>query len=174
MSKVLVVFYSLTGTSRNVAKLLCAQQDWHMAEVTEAHGRAGGWGNLRCVLESLFRLRPPVRYSGPAPEDFDSVVLVSPIWLMRLAGPMRSFVVTYRKRLPQVAVVSVMGGSGGPNAPAEIARLLGRAPALSTTFTAREVNDGSCAARLQAFGAALASVQGAQEPVRPVRPVQFA
>jgi hypothetical protein len=169
MSNVLVVFYSLTGTSRNLAKILCMQQDWHMGEVTEAGGRASAWGNLRCVFESVLRLRPSVRYSGPAPEDFAIVVLVSPIWLMRLAGPMRSFVANFRKRLPEVAVVSVMGGSGEPDAPAEIARLVGRAPVLSTTFTAREVQDGSCAARLQAFGTALANAQDSQEIVRPVQ-----
>ncbi|MEJ8827286.1 flavodoxin [Variovorax humicola] len=168
MSKVLVIVYSHTGTSRNVAKLLCMQQDWQMGEVFEA-APAAGRGNLRCVLESLFRLRPPIRYEGPPPEDFDAVVLVSPVWLLRLAGPMRSFVADYCKWLPEIAVISVMGGSGGPNAAAEIAQLVGREPALSTTFTAREVDDGSCAARLKAFGTAVASAGASQETVRPMQ-----
>jgi hypothetical protein len=168
MSKVLVVVYSHTGTSRNVAKLLCMQQNWQMAEILEAGTRAGR-SSLRCVLESLFRLRPPIRYAGPPPEGFDAVVLVSPIWLLRLAGPMRTFVTDYCKRLPEVAVISVMGGSGGPYAAAEIAQRIGRAPAWSTTFTAREVDDGSCAARLQAFGTAVASAGASQEIARPVQ-----
>jgi len=167
MSKVLVVVHSLTGTSRNLAKLLCMQQDWRMAEITEAHSRSGGYGNARCVLDSLFRLKPAVRYDGPPPSDFDVVVLVSPIWILRLSGPMRSFVARFRKQLPDVAVVSVMGGSGGPNAAAEIAQLTGRAPILSTTFTAREVEDGSCAARLQAFGTAVSNSKDSREVARP-------
>ena len=116
MSKVLVVVYSLTGTSREVAKLLHSQQDWLVAEITAIHSRTGALGDMRCLFESMFRLRPPIHYAGPPPSDFDAVVLISPIWGFQLAAPMRSFVAMHRKQLPQVAVISVMGGSGASNA----------------------------------------------------------
>ena len=129
MSKVLVVVYSLTGTSRNVAQLLCSQQGWEMAEIREASPRtaAGALGIARCIFESLLRLRPAIRYSGPPPAGFDAVVLISPIWALQLAGPMRSFVATHHDKLPVRAVITVMGGSGAPNAVAEIARIAHRA-----------------------------------------------
>lgn len=41
MSKVLVVFYSFTGTSRKVADLLQASFKWPVGEITEASPRAG-------------------------------------------------------------------------------------------------------------------------------------
>ncbi|MEJ8850670.1 flavodoxin [Variovorax rhizosphaerae] len=166
MKKVLVIFYSLTGTSRSVAKLLCAQQNWPMAEITQVHRRTGGWGNLLCIVDSMLHLRPPIRYLGPHPADFDAVVLISPIWLMRLASPMRSFLADHRKRLPEVAVVSVMGGTGVPDAAEEVGRWIGRPPAWSTTVTAREVEDGSCAERMQVFAAALATADS-QEIAQP-------
>jgi len=81
---------------------------------------------------------------------------------------MRSFVARQRQRLPDVAVLSVMGGQGAPNAAAEIGKLLGRAPILSSSLTMREVDDGSCAARLQAFGSAVSSAEDSQAVVRPV------
>lgn len=83
MRNVLVVVHSLTGASRNLAKLLCAQQDWDMV------------------------------YRFP-----------------------------------------------------DVARLIGRAPILSTTFTTR---DDSCAAHLQTFGAALARARDSQQAVRPMQ-----
>jgi hypothetical protein len=168
MNNVLVIVYSCTGTSRRVAELLCSQQNWHIANVTEVRPRSGALGSLRCVLDSLFRRQPPIRYDGPPPGDFDAVVLVSPIWMLRLAGPMRSFVARQRQRLPDVAVLSVMGGQGASNAAAEIADLLGRAPILSSSVTMREVDDGSCAARLQAFGTAVGSAEDSRDAVRPV------
>jgi len=169
MSKVLVVVYSLTGTSRSVAQLLCSQQGWEMAEIREESPRTAGGalGIARCIFESLLRLRPAIRYSGPPPAGFDAVVLVSPIWALQLAGPMRSFVATHHDKLPALAVVSVMGGSGAPNAVAEIARIAHCAPILSTQFTAREVVDGSFASRLQAFGTSVGSATAPQEVVRP-------
>jgi hypothetical protein len=152
MSKILVVVYSHTGTCRRLTELLCNQQGWPMAEITDARPRSGALGMWRCLLDSWLRRQPPIQYRGLPPDDFDAVVLVAPIWAQRLAGPMRTFVASRRERLPDVAVVPVMGGSGAPNAIAEVGRLLGRAPILSAAFTAREVDDGSCAARLQIFG----------------------
>lgn len=163
MSKILVVTYSYTGTSRRLAQLLCGLQSWPMGEISDARPR----DTWRCVLDSLLRRRPPISYSGPAPADFDLVVLVAPIWLYRLASPMRSFVAARREQLRAVAVVSVMGGRGAPNAVAEIGRLTGRSPILSTAFTAREVEDGSCAARLQSFARAVQSTQDSDEVIRP-------
>jgi len=168
MSKVLVVAYSYTGTSRRVAQLLCRQQGWRLAEIAEVRPRSGASGTLRCLLDSLFRRGPAIRYDGPLPREFDAVVLVSPIWGLRLAGPMRSFVARRRDHLPDVALVSVMGGRSAANAVAEIGRLLGRAPLLSTSFTMQEVDDGSFAGRLQAFGTALRSAKDSQAVVRPV------
>lgn len=168
MNNVLVIVYSYTGTSRRVAELLCSQQGWPIANVTDARPRSGALGSWRCMLDSFFRRQPAIRYDGPPPSDFDAVVLVSPIWMLQLAGPMRSFIARQRDRLPDVAVLSVMGGQGSPNALAEIGKLLGRAPFLSSAVTMREVDDGSCAARLQAFGTAIGSAEDSHAVVRPV------
>lgn len=167
MSEVLVVTYSYTGTCRQLAQLLCSQQGWPMAEISESSPRSGLQGTARCLLDSWLRRRPPIHYDGPPPEQFDAVVLVSPIWAYRLAGPMRSFVAQMRARLPDVAVISVMGNSGAPNAVAEIGHLLDRSPILSTAFTTREVQDGSCAGWLQAFGTAIQKAEDSQSAVRP-------
>jgi hypothetical protein len=54
--------------------------------------------------------------------------------------------------LERVAVVSVMGSAGAVNAVSEVASLLDDATVHAAAFTSREVLDGSCAQRLQAFG----------------------
>lgn len=169
MSKILVIVYSYTGTCRRVGQLLCGQQQgWRMAEIVETRPRRGAMGTLRCVLDSIFRRHPAIHYDGPAPDDFDALVVVSPIWAQRLAGPMRSFLASRRNRWPHVFVVSVMGGKGAPNALAEITELVGRVPVLSTAITQREVDDGSCAGPLEVFGTAVSNASSSQAVVRPV------
>jgi hypothetical protein len=166
MDKTLVVVYSYSGTSRRLAQVLCSQHGWPMGEISEAMPRSGTSGTLRCVLDSLLRRRPAVRYQGPAPGDFESVVLVAPIWVYRLAGPMRSFVAGHREELRHVAVISVMSAKGAANAAAETADLLGRAPFLTTAFITREVDDGTCTPRLQVFGDAVKGYAAGGEPIR--------
>ena len=165
--KILVVLYSYTGTGKTLAQLLTSQQGWPMGHVSEAKPRKGVWGTWRCLLDSWLRRRPEVHYVGPSPNEFDCVVLVFPIWMYRLAGPMRSFVVSHQKLLPDLAVISLMGKRGGHNAVAEIESLVGRSPLLTTVFTAAEVQNGSYAGRLQAFGDAIEQAENSQEVTRP-------
>src|SRR5215831_1125087 len=113
MRQVLVVVYSYTGTSRRVAQRLAAELASPIGEVVDAKPRSG-W--LRCVLDSVFRRRPAIRYAGPDPAQFDTVVLVAPIWVEGLAAPMRTFVADHAAELREFAIVSVMGSKGAPNA----------------------------------------------------------
>jgi hypothetical protein len=80
---------------------------------------------------------------------------------------MRSFLDLHGDRLASVAMVSVMGGRGAPNAVAEVGRMLGKSPVLATAFAMREVDNGSCAIRLQAFGTAVRTSDDSQPAVRP-------
>ena len=73
---------------------------------------------------------------------------------------MRSFVAAQHASMNDVAVISVMGESGAPNAVAEVSRLIDRPPLMNAAFRTREVEDGSCAGRLQAFGRAVQGGEG--------------
>ena len=166
-STTLIVCYSNTGTSHRVANLLATQFQWQRGEIRETHSRAGTTGMLRCVADSLLRRHPAIRYEGPDPRGFETVVLIAPIWISRLAGPMRSSVCDHALGLKRVAVISVMGGKGATNAFAEIDQRPGRPPILSTSFTARNVDDGSYASGLEAFGAAVRDNAEKEDAVRP-------
>jgi len=163
MDSILVVCYSHTGVSRRAAELLCSHHGWPLGNVQEVHPHRGTW---RCVLDSLLRRRPEVRYEGPAPSDFHTIVLVSPIWMYSLAGPMRSFVAREREALRRVAVISTMNAGGASNAVGEIAHLLGHGVIEAAAFTSREIEDGSGTARLIAFGDALQPGSTATQPTR--------
>ena len=163
MDSILVVCYSYTGISRRAAQLLCSHHGWPLGEITEFR-RRGTWG---CVLDSLLRRRPEIRYHGPHPADFRTVVLVAPIWMYRLAGPMRSFVVREKDSLRRVAVVSTMNSGGASNAVGEIAHLLGHGVVIdAAAFKARQIEDGSGTARLLAFGDALQPGSRSSQPAR--------
>jgi hypothetical protein len=162
MDAILVVCYSHTGTSLRAAQLLCAHHGWPLGEISDVTPR----GNGRCVLDSLLRRHPQIRYRGPDPGDFRTVVLVSPIWVYRLAGPMRSFVAAHKEVLRRVAVVSTMDSGGATNAVSEIAQLLGHGIVAATAFTTREIAGGSGTARLLAFGDALQPGSRFEQPAR--------
>lgn len=164
MDSILVVCYSCSGTTRRLAQLLCSHYGWPLGEILDERPRAGAGGTWRCVVDSLLRRHPEIRYQGPDPDDFHTVVLMSPIWVYRLAGPMRTFVTQRRDALRRVAVISTMGSAGASNAVAEISHVLGRPPILADAFTTREIEDGSGTARLLAFGDRLQPGSASAQP----------
>jgi hypothetical protein len=128
--------------------LLCSHQGWPLGEITEPKARS----TWRCVLDSLLRRQPVIRYTGPRPADFRAIVLISPIWMYRLAGPMRSFIVNHKDALKKVAVIETMNAASAANAFTEIVHLLGHNLLDTAAFKAREIEDGSGTTRLLAFG----------------------
>lgn len=162
MDSILVVCYSHTGNSRRLAQLLCSHHGWPLGDISEPTSR----GTARCVLDSLLRRRPEIRYRGPDPADFRTVVLVSPIWMYRLAGPMRSFVASHKDALRRVAAIATMESAGASNAFGEIAHLLGHGLIEAAAFRVREIEDGSGTARLLSFGDALLPRSTASQPLR--------
>jgi hypothetical protein len=160
MDSVLLVCYSYTGVSRRAAQLLALRYGWPIGEIHDTDAR----GYLRCLLDSLLQRRPPISYQGPDPAGFRTVVLVSPVWAWRLAGPMRTFVASRREALQEVAVVTTMYGSGARAAASEISHLLGRPPVRAEGFTAMAIDDDRADARLLAFGQALAGSAPAAQP----------
>lgn len=162
MEDVLVVCYSYTGISRIAAQLLCSHHGWPLGEVADADTR----DTLRCVLDSLLRRRPRILYKGPEPGGFRTVVLVAPIWMYRLAGPMRSFVAQHREQLRRVAVIATMNSGGATNAFAEVSHLLGQPPVANAAFLQCEIEDGTGTGRLLAFGDALQSSPTVAQPAR--------
>lgn len=156
MDSTLVVVYSHTGTSRAAAELLCSHHGWPMGVVSDAGPR--GW--IRCVLDSMLLRSPEIRYDGPEPRDFHTLVLVTPVWMYRMAGPMRSFVRQHRHDFGHVAVIATMGSGGAVNVFREVHRLLGRAPVLTAAFRQSEILDGSGTGRLVDFGDVLRGEAG--------------
>ena len=152
MDSMLVVVYSEAGLARAVARQLNAEHGWPVGEVHDLRAHPEEPGLLRPLLDSLLLRSAPISYQGPAPGDFRTVVLVTPMLAGHLPAPMRAFLMEYRDALRRVAILSILKTEDAVSAVAEVAQLLGHAPIHNATFTAAELSDGSGASRVSGFG----------------------
>lgn len=170
MNELLVVYYSRTGTARQVAQQLAQMAQGHLGEVVDPVPRVGLWGDLRCVFDTLLRRTPRMRYSGPTPSRYRNVILVAPVWMRHLAAPMRSFLRKGRPLPRSVGVVCVMAREGGFQAVQEVADATKVTPVATLALQQRKVLDGSAVAELQRF---LDDFSAAGRTARPQRPVEL-
>lgn len=148
MAKVLVVFYSRTGTVARVAEALARELGADLDQIEDACPRVGVGGYLRSAVEAIAKGVPSIR-SRVDPSGYDLVVLGSPVWVGTMAAPMRSYLFGQRGALRNVALFAVMAGAGAETALREMRALCGNEDAPSCAFHQREVKTGAFRKRLR-------------------------
>jgi flavodoxin len=137
--KLLVVFFSRTGTTRCLAEHIARATGADLEELKENQSRRGLWGWLRSGYEGTYR-----RSAKPLPvqrhlRDYDLVFVGSPTWNRALASPVRGFLEQHASELTNVALFATCQGQGATEVNAQMAALLKNAPLATLTMLERDV-----------------------------------
>lgn len=151
MPRGLVVFYSLTGKTREAAQEVALAGGWDLAEIHDVRPRQGGWAMIRSVAEAIFGRCPAIHYRGPHPRAYDLVVVATPVWCGRVASPVRSFLKEYGNWFPRVAAVVTSGSLDGSPAARHLEDLLGWKCEAELLIPDAEIESGRYLDRLRAF-----------------------
>lgn len=151
MGKTLLVFYSRSGYTASLAGELASMTGWDTEEIKDIHPRTGNWGAVRCVFDVLLKRRPGIRSSGKDPSAYDFVVLAAPVWMERLAAPMRSYLTKHKGKFKSVAYVCTYGGRGAEKAGAAVAELAGKPLRALLAVTSFELEQADYRKRLDEF-----------------------
>lgn len=154
MGKILVVSYSLGGTTRIVADELVRLLSANSYGIVEARRRKGFVDYLLAGFESLAKGVPTI-VDSCEPSAYDMVVLGTPVWAGSMASPMRSFLLAHRREFNRVACFCTMSERGANNTLREM-KVLARAES-APTFSVREadVSNGSYLPDLENFANSL-------------------
>ena len=108
----LLIYYSLTGNTRIVAAELGRVLGCERLELTSLRERTGFW-KVNCVFDQLFDrddLPGPVKVDA---SQYNPIIIACPIWIHRLASPMRTFLDHKRLAGKDVYVVVTHQGNYG-------------------------------------------------------------
>jgi flavodoxin len=131
MPKYLIVYYSRSGHTEEVARVLAAKLGADVEAIRDNRPRKGVWRYLRSVFESLSGRLPRVEPPQADLSAYDVVVLGCPVWASRPATPMRAFLAANAQSLKAVACFVTLGGAGARKTLARLAHAAGR-PAVAT------------------------------------------
>jgi hypothetical protein len=114
MQKVLIVFYSRTGTTRALAAKLARRLDAEVAEISCARYGRGVFGFMRAAYDSLRGNLPPLEITRPVTSDHDLVLLGTPIWTSHPAVPLRAFLAGAPSLPGRIGLFLTYGGQSPP------------------------------------------------------------
>jgi flavodoxin len=163
-SKILVVFYSRSGITRQIAHDIARRCGADIEELHDVRSRNGLWGYLRSAREAIRKLpveiRPPVKDA----RDYDVVVIGTPVWAGQVSSPVRAYVAGLTAPLKHTGFFCTMGGSGDQAVFTELARITNSSPLSAVALTDRDIARRRYDDRLDTFTHAIAQRMTAEPP----------
>ncbi|HDR9511522.1 flavodoxin [Burkholderia cepacia] len=150
-AKVLVVFYSRTGTTRRAASALAEMLNADVEEIVVTRSRAGPFGYLRSLVEAINRKPAEIVAPKRDPSAYDLVVIGSPVWAGCVSSPMRAYLDANQRRLPRVAFFCNFAQRGADSALTQMRMLTRKSPLAECHVTPREALRGEASPILVAF-----------------------
>lgn len=143
--KVLVIFFSRSGTTRLLAEHIVRAAGADLEELREPRSRRGLLGWLRSAYEGKYRRSTKPLPLTHDPRGYDIVFLGSPTWIGSLASPVRGFLEEYGHSLPSVAPFATCGIGGATDVIAQMTELLKAPPLVALAMAEHDVKRSSSA-----------------------------
>lgn len=139
--KNLIVYYSRTGTSEALAKVLREKLACDIDRIDYAEER-DGISFLAAGWEAIRRTTKAIQGNTRNPENYDHIFFVSPVWSNRLSTPIRSYMRAYRDKIKSYSLLVTCGGSALSKVKRDARSAMGKNPEASAEFKSKEVNEG--------------------------------
>ena len=161
MSRILVVYYSRTGRTRQIAEAIATQLNAETESIQDIGQRSGIRGYIRSLLEAVqnhaIRIAPPAK----DPSEYDLIILGTPVWAHKMCSPVRAYVTAQQKRFKKIAVFCTQGGSGGDKVVGQVGDLCGHSPAATLVLNDDDIGNNRFTAKLDVFVQSLAQAKAA-------------
>lgn len=151
MSRILVVYFSRTGHTGQIAGQLAAALGADVERIREPRDRTGFFGYWRSGREGWLGRTTTIEPASKRPSDYDVVLLGTPVWSGHVSSPVRTYAIAHAGEFGNLALFCTLGGAGADRTLAETAALCGAEPVATLAVTEKELAAGDYASRLRAF-----------------------
>lgn len=162
-TKILMVYYSRTGTTKQVATELAVMLGADTEEITDTKNRRGFFGYLGGGRDASGKKTTVIRPLQKDPAEYDLVVLATPVWAWTVTPAMRTYLMQTKGKIRKAAFLCTMGGSGDVKTFAAMEEVSELKPALTVSFKTDEVKKGQQTKRLWDFADQLLKVNEIQQ-----------
>jgi len=122
--KILVVYYSRTGTTKFVAEKIASELGADAEEVVDLRNRRGWLGFLKGGYDATRNKETEIREIQKPPKDYDLIVVGTPVWNSRLSPAIRTYLKENDLTDKRVAIFSTNEGRGNEKTLAMMKTLL--------------------------------------------------
>ncbi len=149
--KILVVYYSRTGTTKKIAEIIAQKLNSDLEEIKSAKNYRGIWGYLMAGREAMLKKSIDLAPVVKNPADYDLAVIGTPVWAGNISSPVRAYLTQNKNNLKNIACFCVMGGSGDERTLAEMENIFGQKPIATCSLLTKEVIENKAEEKIEEF-----------------------
>ena len=141
--KILVIYYSRSGNCRRVAEEISRRLNCDLQGIyTPTDYPLGFWGFQKALLHTAMNKSISIETGKRQFQDYDLVLVGSPMWFGRPAQPVRIFLKKYRDEIKSIGFFCTQDGdSGAEKVFKQMSRLSGHNPAVTFKVTSAEIRN---------------------------------
>lgn len=111
--KILVTYYSRSGTTKNIGGMISDILKCDLEEIHDTKKRKGFLGFIIAGRDSMFKRETVIESIKKDPAEYDLVIIGTPVWASNLTPAIRTYINSNKDKFKQVAFFNTLGGSDG-------------------------------------------------------------
>lgn len=138
--KVLIAYYSLTKVTEGLVENVSEKIECDVEEIKDKQNRAGRIKYLTSIIDALRGKKADIKSPEKNPEDYDLVIVGTPVWARTMATPVLSYLDLNKDKIKSVGAIVTCGGNGIEKTIADIESILGKKIVSALTMTREDFN----------------------------------
>jgi flavodoxin len=151
MKKILIVYYSRTGTTQKIAERLKDILGADLETIGCQSYPKSVKGYLLAGRDATMRKLATIDPAKFNPTDYDLTIIGTPIWSWNMSSPIRTYLNEQKNNFKLVAFFCTMDGSGAERAFREMAEIIGQKVLAALALKTVEVVKNNFEEKLKIF-----------------------
>ncbi|MFH1369194.1 MAG: flavodoxin [Elusimicrobiota bacterium] len=141
--KILVVYFSLTGTTERVAKDIADCFGADIEKIVDKKNRKGFFGFISGGKDATFRNLTEIDPIKLDPSKYDITMVGTPIWSWAMTPAIRTYITRNKDKFKEVAFFVTAGSTPAENIVPSMEKIAGKKSVAYVGFVSKDLKDNS-------------------------------
>ena len=139
--KILIVYYSRTNVTKDIANRLQKELDCDIEEITDGGKYDGRLGYIKGGMNASMGRTSDIDPISKNPSDYDLVIIGTPVWASNMATPVYTYLIKYNDQIKKMASFCTCISGGYEKALEKIAEVSGKTQVSTMFLNAKDVKN---------------------------------
>jgi len=153
--KILVAYYSRSGVTRIAAQAIAKILEADIEEIIDLKNRKGPVGFMLSCMDAGRKKASEIKPAENNPEQYDLIILCTPVWAGTMSCAMRSYIRTYKDKIKNCAFVCTTQSSGISTTFEHMEKESGKKPVATLALKTKQVRKNDYTTQVKQFTEAL-------------------